>query len=213
MLKNKIKKIQNLLKTKGFNCGLSDGILGDKTEKSIIEAISILPNVNAEPNWLENALRYIGLKEIQGIKHNPKILEFWQKIGVSFKDDETPWCAGFVGGVLEEVGVKSSRSAAARSYMTWGVELPGPAVGSVVTFWRGNIDSWHGHVGFVVGKDYRGHLMVLGGNQGNEVCIKPFNTWRVLSYSWPEDFVKPSKIGFDKLPVVESNGKVSSNEL
>lgn len=164
------------------------------------------------PHWLNEALAYIGTKEIKGPKHELKIVGWWQKIKSQFRDDETPWCAAFVGGVLEECGIVSSRSAAARSYVKWGKRLPGPAVGAIVSFWRGSPSGWSGHVGFVVGKDQNGNLMVCGGNQGDEVNIKPFDVARVLAYSWPQSIALPYKTGFDTLPVVQSNGRLSSNE-
>lgn len=52
----------------------------------------------AEPKWLVEARRYIGEREIKGPKHNPKILQMWKDIKRGgIKDDETPWCAAFVG--------------------------------------------------------------------------------------------------------------------
>lgn len=165
-----------------------------------------------QPFWLQRAMTYIGVAEIAGVKHAAKILSWWQMIRSAFRDDETPWCAAFVGGVLEECGIRSSRSAAARSYTKWGTALTGPAVGAIVTFWRGTPTGGSGHVGFVVGKDQAGNLMVLGGNQGNSVCVKPFAQTRVLAYSWPQSIAKPYDIGFDKLPVVQSDGRLSTNE-
>lgn len=162
----------------------------------------------AEPVWLTQARKYIGLKEIPGPKHNPVIVGWWEKIAMQFRDDETPWCAAFVGGVLEEVGMKSTRSAAARSYLKYGTKLPAPAVGAIVVFWRGSPQGWSGHVGFVVGQDKAGNLMVLGGNQGDAVNIKPFAKNRVLGYFWPDNAVKPEA----KLPILASDGKVSTNE-
>src|SRR5689334_8732913 len=117
-----------------------------------------------DPAWIAKALCYVGVREIPGPRHNPTIVSWWSRIGAFFRDDETPWCAAFVGGVLEEVGITSSRSAAARSYLQWGVKLPAPAMGAIVVFWRGSANGWSGHVGFVVGKDQHGNLMVLGGN-------------------------------------------------
>ena len=163
------------------------------------------------PKWIEKAIEYIGLKEINGIKHNEKILEFWKEIGAPFKDDETPWCAGFVGGVLEECGIKSTRSAMARSYQRWGTKLDGPIVGAIIVFWRGNPKGSSGHVGFVVGKDVNGNIMVLGGNQGDEVNVKPFSTSRILCYKWPIGY-ECGETGFDKLPVITGNFKLSTNE-
>ncbi len=167
---------------------------------------------NDRPSWLNAAFKYLGLWEWKGSDHNPKILEWWSKIRAPFTDDETPWCAAYVGGILEECGIKSSRSAAARSYTKWGFELSGPAVGAVVVFWRGKPSGWSGHVGFVVGKDQAGNLMVLGGNQGNQVTVRPFDVSRVLSYHWPDGQVHPERIGFHNLPVVKSDGKLSTNE-
>lgn len=165
------------------------------------------------PFWLDTAYSYLGLTEQPGPKNNPKIVAWWKTLRTPFIDDETPWCAAFVGGVLEECGIKSTRSAAAQSYWRtkWGQLLKGPAAGAVVVFWRGAKNSGTGHVGFVVGKDANNHLMVIGGNQGDAVTIKPFDTVRVISYHWPVGEPLPV-VGFDALPLITSDGKVSENE-
>ena len=49
---------------------------------------------SAYPVWLKLASSYLGLREYRGSKHNPKILEWWIKLGLPFRNDETPWCAG-----------------------------------------------------------------------------------------------------------------------
>lgn len=161
------------------------------------------------PNWIDAARAYIGTREVGGNKHNPLILRWWTKIRAPFTNDETPWCAAFVGGVLEEVGIKSTRSASARSYLNLGVELDKPAYGAIVVFWRGKPDGWSGHVGFVVGKDAHGNLMVLGGNQKDMVRVDPFSTTRVLGYRWPG--IAPRLERFS-LPLLTSDGKPSTNE-
>lgn len=135
-----------------------------------------------EPRWLTAARKEIGLREIPGAKHNPRILKYWTLIRAPFHDDETPWCAGFVGGMLESVGIKSSRSAAARSYLKWGRKLSAPVAGCIVVFERG---PKNGHVGFVTGTVKGEKLRVLGGNQGDAVNEKLFPTSRVLGYRWP----------------------------
>ena len=53
-----------------------------------------------------------------------------------------------------------------------------PAYGCIVTFTR----QGGGHVGFVVGKDTRGNLMVLGGSQGNAVSIAAFLSGRATGF-------------------------------
>lgn len=162
-----------------------------------------------DPRWLAVARKYIGQKEIPGKANNPLIIQWWEAIKAPFRDDLTPWCAGFVGGVLEECGIKSTRSAAARSYLKHGVKLDKPAVGCIVVFWRGSPKGFSGHVGFVVGMDRKANLMVLGGNQGDEVNIKPFSKQRVLGYRWPG--IYPLEERFN-LPLLHSNGRPSTNE-
>jgi len=162
----------------------------------------------SEPRWLAEARKHVGLTEIVGRKHNPAILRWWTLIRAPFTDDETPWCAGYVGGVLESVGIRSTRSAMARSYERWGVPV-NPRVGAIVTFWRGSPRGGSGHVGFVVGKDKYGNLMVLGGNQGNAVSIKPFSASRVTSYRWPAG---EQLLDLKSIPLVASDGRVSTNE-
>ncbi len=157
--------------------------------------------------WIDEAKKHIGTREIKGVKHNTKIVAWWQKTKLHFRDDETPWCAAFVGGVLEDVGIKSTRSAAARSYLKWGWKVDKPVYGAIVVFWRGSPSSWSGHVGFVVGKDRYGNIIVLGGNQGDEVNLRAFSSGRVLGYRFPQG----QKITNTKLPIYD-NLKLSTNE-
>lgn len=166
-----------------------------------------------QPYWLTHAMAYLGVKEIKGELHETQILTWWKRIKQKFVDDETPWCAAFVGGILEICCIKSTRSALARSYSNWGEELKEPVVGAIVVFWRGSPQGWSGHVGFVVGRDQDYNLMVLGGNQNDEVNIKPFAVDRVLSYRWPTSKpVPPYYYGLVRLPIVNSDGRLSTNE-
>ena len=79
--------------------------------------------------WFDAAQKYLGLKGIKGSKHAPLIVKMWARIKLAgIKDDETPWCAAFVGSCLEEVGIQSSRSAAALSYAKFGKSLGYPVL-------------------------------------------------------------------------------------
>jgi uncharacterized protein (TIGR02594 family) len=164
-----------------------------------------------EPFWLQKAKSYLGTFEVHGPKTSPTILKWWQRIGASFRDDETPWCAAFVGGVLEESGIKSTKSAAARSYLKWGTQLPRPALGAIAVFWRGTPIAKSGHVGFLVGRDEKGNLLVLGGNQGDAVTIKPFAKDRLLAYTWPTLYKLPD-MGDMYLPLISASLPLSTNE-
>ncbi len=135
-----------------------------------------------EPRWIDLARSFIGITEIHGSQHNPEILQFWRDIKRGgIKDDETPWCAALLGAVLERSGIPSSRFGSARSYLKWGIPLQQPVYGCVVVLTRNG----GGHVGFVVSRASNGHLLVLGGNQGDEVSIKAFPLDRVAGYRWP----------------------------
>jgi len=164
-----------------------------------------------DPKWLAKARTYVGMSEVPGPKHSPVITRWLAKLKAPFKDDETAWCGSFVGGVLEEVGLGHVKDPwGARNWLKFGKPIAGPAVGCIVVFWRGKPSGWSGHVGFVVGKDKKGNLMVLGGNQGNKVSIAPFATNRVLGYRWPSIAPKPERYN---LPILDSSGQpLSTNE-
>jgi len=135
-----------------------------------------------EPKWLMEARKHIGIHEIKGPQHDEEILLFWKDIKRSgIKDDETPWCAAFVGAMLERVGVRSTRYESAKSYLEWGEPLQTPALGCVAVLTRDG----GGHVGFVVGRAPNGDLMLLGGNQSDQVCVRAFAPSRVTGYRWP----------------------------
>ena len=137
------------------------------------------------PRWMPVAQSYVGTDEIRGSKHNPVILAYFEAVGHGWvKDDETPWCAAFVGACLEEVGVKGTGSLAARSYLNWGKKVTKPKYGDIVVFWRGSKNSWEGHVAFFV-KETDNYVYVLGGNQSNSVNVTRYSKSKVLGYREP----------------------------
>lgn len=141
-----------------------------------------------EPSWLLLARRYIGLREIKGAAHNPEIVQFWKDIKRGgIKDDETPWCAAFVGAMLERAGYQSTRFESARSYLEWGRPLSLPCLGCIVVMTR----TGGGHVGFCVGRDSADNLLILGGNQSDMVNIAAFPRSRVTGYRWPAGLASP----------------------
>lgn len=152
--------------------------------------------------WFDIAQKYIGLKENKGSKHAPLIVQMWARIKLAgIKDDETPWCAAFVGSCLEEAGIKSTRSAAALSYEKYGTGLNYPVVGAIAYKKRYNSagKTIGGHVFFVAGQDAQGRIMGLGGNQSDQVCIAPFNKSVILGYRWPNGYPIPARV---TLPLV-----------
>lgn len=145
-------------------------------------------NPDDEPRWLQIARAGLGQREVPGPAHNPWVVALWKQIRRGgIKDDETPWCAAFVGSCLEQAGVLSTRFEGALSYATWGVRLTEPVHGCIAVFERNG----GGHVGFVVGRDVQGRVLILGGNQGNAVTIAAFPLLRVVAWRWPPEAPRP----------------------
>lgn len=114
--------------------------------------------------------------------HNPKVLKYFADVGHDWvKDDETAWCAAFVGAMLKRSGLPHTGKLNARSYLDWGdeVALGSAKEGDIVVFWRGKPDGWQGHVGFFVRRAGT-HIEVLGGNQKNSVNIQRYPADRLL---------------------------------
>lgn len=129
------------------------------------------------------ALSQAGIKEIPGEKDNPEIIKYFDALGfdgASLKD-ETAWCAAFANWVCKEAGCNYSGKLNARSFLKVGQKVTTPQIGDIVVLWRQNHDSWKGHVGFFV-RETDTHIYMLGGNQGNQVCIAPYAKYRLLAY-------------------------------
>ena len=163
-------------------------------------------------NWMNEAYKHVGQKEVPGKASNPWIVSLWHSLKGSAvfswlgsDDSSAPWCGAFVGHCIASAGIPIPKHwYRAKAWLDWGVRLDAPTLGSVVIFER----KGGGHVGFVVGMDSLGHLMVLGGNQGDAVSIRPFDKTRVIGYRWPAH----ETVRVAPLPIVDSDGKTSTNE-
>lgn len=165
--------------------------------------------------WIAEARKHIGEREIKGTKHNPFIVGIWSAVGASwFKDDETPWCAGYVAYCLKKAGrpiLGPATVARALAWADYGTKLIKPAYGCLAVKSRNG----GGHVGFVVGKDAKGNLMILGGNQNDQVKISAYKATDFQHFRWPD---KAKGVGsvpdagrFD-LPVLNSDGTTGGRE-
>lgn len=153
-----------------------------------------------DPPHLKVAFSKLGLKEVPGTDDNPLIVGMFARIGrADILDDETSWCAGFVGWCLVEAGIPSSAlppkagRLLARSYLAFGRRLDAPLRGAIVVFARGN-SSWQGHVAFFlrfVPIDGRRYAEVIGGNQSDAVTIARYPADRVLGFRWPDGVPLP----------------------
>jgi len=166
--------------------------------------------MTTEPRWLQLARDEVGVREIRGRRSNPAILGYAQDAKIDwYKNDDTAWCAVFVSAMLERSGLKSRKTAWARAYGSWGKKLRKPKKGCVAVFTRGKT---YGHVGFYVG-ERDGKVLVLGGNQSNEVNVSAYPKWRLISYRWPnEDDYYPEADDADVRDEVEEESVVDTEQ-
>ena len=155
------------------------------------------------PRWLSLARAELGQSEISGRRggHNDVIVSYWRRGGIARRDgtswepgnDETPWCAAFMGAILTEAGLAGTHSAMARSYETWGeavatgerphrwASIP---LGAVVVLNRPGAGAQSGHVAFAAGASERS-VRLLGGNQNDAVSEDWFPKTRIIAVRWP----------------------------
>jgi uncharacterized protein (TIGR02594 family) len=224
-----VKQVQKRLNVLGFGPLNEDGLQGDLTDAAIIAfkksvglrerpyigpitKSKLFPAMHASiaasakqekiPCWLVAARADDNITEIRGAEHNPAIVKMWEDIKLGgIKDDDTPWCAAFVGSKLEGCGIRSTRSGMARSYSKSKLffRLNEPVLGAIVTFYRNGRSSGQGHVGFVEGIAKDGSVMVRGGNQGDAVNVRRFTTattpkaFGLDGYFWPVGVPVPAR--------------------
>ena len=161
--------------------------------------------------WVAEARKHLGLAEVPGKRHNPVITQWLITLRAWWRDDETPWCGTFVAHCCRIAGRRLPKHwYRALAWADAGTRLPAPAYGCIAVFGR----QGGGHVGFVVGRSRDGHLMVLGGNQGNKVSIAKFAKERVVAYVWPGldgRQTLPDQSRYT-LPVLADNGTFSRDE-
>lgn len=131
-----------------------------------------MPNIKtawpSDPEHLKRAFADLGLSEIQGSRHEPRVIKMYALSGnPGIKNDETAWCAAAVGAWLKEAGLPNTGSLMARSYSRYGMDvtsLPRIPRGAICVWPRGAPPS--GHVNICLDDDGV-YLTCIGGNQGN----------------------------------------------
>lgn len=139
-----------------------------------------------DPMWFAHMLARLGEAEIAGAQHNRWVLRCHALTSLAAKDDETAWCSASACWAVESSGIRSTRSAAAASWRTWGVHLDRPRRGCIVViprYVRGNPHA--AHVAFYAGPGAAGKALLLGGNQSNRVAIAPYHLPDTAAFRWP----------------------------
>jgi uncharacterized protein (TIGR02594 family) len=143
-----------------------------------------------QPRWLALAWGDLGVAETPGADHTRRVVRYYADVGhAQIEDDETAWCAAFLGACLERAGIASTRSLMARSYLSWGEPLHEFRPGAVAVLSR-TADPALGHAGFLIGET-AGSIILLGGNQSDAVTVEAFPRSRLLGLRWPSSVVIP----------------------
>lgn len=146
-----------------------------------------------KPPWLLIAEKEIGQHEIKG-GENPRIIEYDATTTLAAKEDETPWCSSFVNWCLKQAGIHGTNSAAAKSWLDWGMALNNPQEGCICVIHQKakGKDSLTGsssgyHVAFWLSDDGK-YVSLLGGNQSDSVKVSNFNlaSYEILECRWPK---------------------------
>jgi uncharacterized protein (TIGR02594 family) len=168
----------------------TDGAYGNVTHRTLLSVLSDLEQEDVLAKVLKVALQEMGVREVRGPEHNPRIIEYHQAVSGKFTSDEIPWCSSFANWCVKEVGnvkLRRTDNGLARSWLTLGKkadECPPTdlKMGSIVVFSRGK-SSYMGHVAFLLHATVD-RLLVVGGNQSDSVCLATFPATSFLgSYS------------------------------
>lgn len=154
--------------------------------------------------WVDKAFEEMA-KNISETGSNPEITKYWNYTQMPeaaargdkwaqsvLKEDQTPWCAAFVNCNLETSGIEGTKFATAYSFKKYGQDLgrEKPFYGSIAVM-------NYSHVGFVVGINKDGRIILLGGNQGNAVNLSPNGQSSVIKYVYPKGY-NPSGIALPR---------------
>ena len=175
-----------------------DGVVGTRTWTALNSGAAAVPQPRMSPSpvvssdapWMPIATREIGQVEIEGRRHNPRIVEYHASTSMGAAADETAWCSSFVNWVLRQAGIRGTNSAAAASWTSWGQSCHARTGAVTVIFnpsaANSRLSRSGNHVGFLA-EDNGGHFVLLGGNQSDSVRISRFpkSTWQLRGYRWP----------------------------
>lgn len=187
------KAVLKFQKAKGLE---ANGLVGSRTWMALgLDAVGrAMPAFSSVYPWMRVAHAELLVHEnsLPG-QHNDRILEYHRTTSLKATTDETAWCSSFVNWVMKKAGYTPTYSAAAKSWLDWGIPLDGAREGAITIVQRKSASGGGAagtpsgfHVGFLV-SDSTGSLRLLGGNQSNQVRYSDFSlgSWEVKRYRWP----------------------------
>lgn len=134
------------------------------------------------------AQRFIGQREIAGRFDNPFIMMALKLDDPWPEHDEVPWCGSFMEVIAWMLRLPRTKTKLARNWLKVGipVELTQLQVGFDVVILSRPPNPEAGHVGLYAGEvrdslsGVTAGVLLLSGNQNNEVCIAQYEWDRIL---------------------------------
>jgi uncharacterized protein (TIGR02594 family) len=154
------------------------------------------------PDWVKVAQGEMGTLETPGPGNNPRVVEYHSATVLKATQDSVPWCSAFVNWVFRVLKIARTSSAAAASWLKWGVALSRPLFGCVGV----KVRDGGNHVGFYMGPHTPetlarlrslgfdtgglatarpGFVILLGGNQGDRVGLGSYEAAKFRGWRWP----------------------------
>lgn len=138
--------------------------------------------------WMLIAIQELGVHETPGPAATARITEYDKHTSLMASSDEIPWCSAFMNYCLDTAGHPGTHSAAARSWLNWGVPMDKPVEGCIVILDRHDSRNPNAaHVTLFYKDNGDGTFEGLGGNQHDSVQISTFLKSKVLGYRWPKE--------------------------
>lgn len=135
---------------------------------------------------LSIARNELGVHETPGAAATPRIIEYAKHTTLKATSDEVPWCSAFANFVVSSAGFTGTNSAAARSWLSWGIPPAKPIPGCLVIIDRHDDTNPNAaHVTFLEKDNGNGTIACIGGNQGDRVKLSNYRKGTVLGYRVP----------------------------
>lgn len=129
----------------------------------------------------------LGVHETKGPEATARIVEYAKHTTLAATSDEIAWCSSLTNFATDTAGFPGTHSAAARSWLKWGVPIDAPILGCIVIFERKDASNPNAaHVAICDHPDIsNGIIRVIGGNQSDAVTVARFPVGKVLGYRAP----------------------------
>ncbi|PCK77505.1 TIGR02594 family protein [Rhizobium sophoriradicis] len=176
-----------------------DALLQQAYAAILQHAPNYLAQTGGGTPWMGLARQEIGVLETD----SAKIRAYFAAIGIT-ADGATAWCGAFVAWCLLQARAVAQKDLPrvperAANWVTFGrpVALPlnpsDPSLNGAIVILSPQTAKSSGHVGFLVGFDSPGKVILLGGNQHDQVREQSFPIADIRAVRWP-DFDQTDKL-------------------